>query len=177
MSKYVKELIQSELEKSLVAGDVKEFVVLSVRGIAGVDNNVMRGELKEKGVRMMVVKNALFRRALRNQDLEGACSLFSGPCAVAYGGDSIVDAAKELVGWGNKLKSLEIKGAYLDGTVLDEKGALQLSKMPTRKELQAQIASVIMSPAAKIAGAVAGPGSLAAGCVKSVIEKAEKEAA
>ena len=177
MSKYVKELIQSELEKSLVAGDVKEFMVLSVRGIPGVDNNVMRGELKQKGVRMMVVKNALFRRALRNQDLEGACDLFNGPCAVAYGGDSIVDAAKELVDWSKKVKSLEIKGAYLDGAVLDAKGAVQLSKMPTRRELQAQIARIITSPAAKIAGAVAAPGSLIAGCVKSVIEKAEKEAA
>ena len=177
MSKYVKELIQSELEKSLAAGDVKEFMVLSVRGIAGVDNNVMRGELKQKGVRVMVVKNALFRRALRNQDLQGACDLFNGPCAVAYGGDSIVDVAKEIVDWGKKFKSLEIKGAYLDGTVLDGKGAEQLSKMPTRRELQAQIACIITSPAAKIAGAIAGPGSLIAGCVKSVIEEAEKAAA
>jgi len=177
MSKYVKELIQSELEQSIVTGDVREFMVLSVKGIAGVDNNTMRGELKQKGVRMMVVKNALFRRALRNQDLQDACDLFDGPCAVAYGGDSIVDAAKELVEWGKKLKALEIKGAYLDGTVLDEKGAVQLSKMPSRRELQAQIAGVIMSPAAKIAGAIAGPGALLAGCVKSVIEEAEKEAA
>lgn len=177
MSKYVKELIQSELEKNLVDGDIREFVVLSVKGISGIDNNTMRGELKQKGVRMMVVKNALFRRALRNQELEGACDLFDGPCAVAFGGDSIVDAAKELVDWGKKVKALEIKGAFLDGTVLDEKGAVQLSKMPSRRELQAQIASVIMSPAAKLAGAIAGPGSLVAGCVKSVIEKAEKEAA
>lgn len=177
MSKYVKELIQGELEQRVADGNVKEFIVFNVMGVSGVENNVMRGELKEKGVEVFVVKNSLFKRALRSQDMESACDLFSGPCTVAYGGDSIVDAAKELVDWTKKVKSVELKGAFLDGAVLDAKGAQALAKMPTRRELQAQIAACVMSPASQIAGALAGPSSKIAGCVKTLVEKAEKDAA
>jgi large subunit ribosomal protein L10 len=177
MSKYVKELIQSELEQKIVNGNVKEFIVLSIKGVDGNSNNEMRGSLKEKGVEVFVVKNSLFRRALRSQEMVDACDLFAGPCAVAIGGDSIVDAAKELTDWGKKVKALQMKGAYLDGTTLDEAGAVNLAKMPTRKELQAQIAGIIMSPAAQVAGAVVGQGSGIAGCIKTIIENAEKDAA
>lgn len=177
MSKYVKQLIQGELEQRVADGDVKEFIVFNLMGVPGVENNVMRGELKEKGVEMFVVKNSLFKRALRSQDMESACDLFNGPCTVAYGGDSIVDAAKELVDWTKKVKSMELKGAFLDGTVLDDKAAKALAKMPTRRELHAQIAACAMSPASQIAGALMGPSSKIAGCVKTVIEKAEKDAA
>ena len=177
MSKYVKELIQGELEQKVTDGNVKEFIVFNVMGVSGVENNVMRGELKEKGVEVFVVKNSLFKRALRSQSMESACDLFSGPCTVAYGGDSIVDAAKELVDWTKKVKSVQLKGAFLDGTVLDAEGAVALAKMPTRRELQALIAACVMSPASQIAGALVGPSSKIAGCVKTVIEKAEKDAA
>ncbi len=177
MSKYVKELIQGELEQRVTDGDVKEFIVFNLMGVPGVANNVMRGELKEKGVEMFVVKNSLFRRALRSKEMESACGLFSGPCAVAYGGDSIVDAAKELFDWAKKVKAIQFKGAFLDGMVLDGKAAQALAKMPTRRELHAQIAACAMSPASQIAGALVGPSSKIAGCVKTVIENAEKDAA
>jgi len=174
MSKYVKGLLQSEFEKTLADGRVQEFVVLDLTGVNGVDNNFMRNGLRQKGVEVLVVKNALFRRALLGQQMEGATSLFAGPCAVAYGGDSIVDVAKELTEWGKKVKAMQFKGAYLDGAVLDRQGAEQLAKMPTRRELQCQIAGTVQSPAAKLAGAIAASGSRLAGCVKTVIEKAEK---
>jgi large subunit ribosomal protein L10 len=177
MSKYVKELIQGELEQRVADGHVKEFIVFNLMGVPGVENNVMRGELKQKGVEMFVVKNSLFKRALRGQDMESACDLFSGPCTVAYGGDSIVDAAKELVDWAKKVKSIQLKGAFLDGAVLDGKAANALAKMPTRRELHAQIASCAMSPASQIAGALIGPSSIIAGCVETLIENAEKDAA
>ncbi len=177
MSTFVKELIQGELEQKVSEGNITEFLVLSLMGVGGNDNNAMRGDLKQKGVQMFVVKNSLFKRALRNQNLDSAGSLFAGPCAVAIGGDSIVVAAKELVGWTKKVKTLELKGAYVDGTVLDAAAAVDLANMLTLKELQSQMAGVITSPASRLAGTISSQGSQIAGCVKAIIERAEKNAA
>jgi large subunit ribosomal protein L10 len=174
MSKFVKNLLQSEFEKVLADRGVREFVVLTLTGVNGVDNNVMRGGLRQKGVEVFVVKNALFRRALRTREMEGAASLFEGPCAVAFGGDSVVDVARELTEWGRKIKALKFRGAYVDGTILAGKDVDMLAKMPTRRELLGQVAASIRSPGANVAGAVAGAGSKVASCVKTVIERAEK---
>jgi large subunit ribosomal protein L10 len=177
MSKYVKELLQAELEKRIVDEGIRDFLVLTTKGVGGVDNNVMRGALKAKGIRLLVARNALVRKALRKQEMAPAAELFDGPCTIAYGGDSVVDVAKEMVDWAKKLKPIELKGAFLDGTVLDEKGAAELSKMPTRAELQGRIAACVCSPGGRVAGALLGPAGVIAGCVKAIIDKNESQAA
>jgi large subunit ribosomal protein L10 len=176
MSRYIKGLLQNELEKRF--SDVEDFLVIETKGVNGNENNEMRGELKAKGIKLTVVKNASMRRSLEALGMSAAVSLFlAGPCTVAYGGDSIVDVAKGIADWGKKIDAIKLKGAFVDGKTMGADWAKALAKMPNRAELQGQIVMLAKSCGARVAGAIVGPGGLIAGCVKGLLEKLEKEAA
>jgi large subunit ribosomal protein L10 len=174
MSKFVKELMRAEIEKKITGEHITDFMVISTQGVNGVDNNVLRGQLKSKGIKLMVVKNALMKRALAEMKMEAATTIFTGPCAIAYGGDSIIDVAKELTTWLGKIPAIKIKAAFLEGTIVEGKAAEGLSKMPNRKQLQGAIVMLAKSPGARIAGAIMAPAAKIAGCIKTIIEKGEK---
>ena len=119
----------------------------------------------------------MMRRALEALSRSAAKDLFlAGPCTVVYGGDSMVDVAKELTEWAKKFEVLQFKGAYVEGAVMDGAGVGVLAKMPTRSQLQGQIVQAALTPGGNIAGALTGPGGAIAGCIKSLIEKLEKAA-
>ena len=175
MSRYVKELVQNELEQKFES--VHDLMVVQLTGIGGTDNNQMRGTLKEKGINLVVVKNLLMKRAFEKLGMASAGVLFTGPCAVAYGGESIVDVAKEVSSWSEKLPGFEIKGAFVEGQVLNVEAAEALSKMPGPAQLKGEIVTLANSPGRNLAGAMAGPAQRIAGCIKTIIENAEKQAA
>lgn len=177
MSHFVKDLVLNEYLKRF--SGVREFVVISTVGISGIDNNQMRGQLRQKGLRAMVVSNSLMRRAAQQMGLTGAEALFaSGQCTVVYGGEGAVLAAKEVIALADKYKAIALKGAYLDGAVmLGNDGVKACSAMPTRTEMLGRLSQTALSPGGRLVGAILSGGGLVAGCVKALIEKREKEAA
>lgn len=177
MSKYIKNLLQSQMEQKISTNDINSFVVLSLMGVKGVENNTMREELRKKNVDLLVVKNSLFRKALQESGMEKAAEMFTGTCTIAYGGDSIVDVAKEIVDWNKKIKVMDVKGAFLEGSILDTNGTKELAKMPNRSQLQGEIVILALSPGARIASAIASPAGNIAGCIKTIADKDEKDAA
>lgn len=175
MSKYVKGLLEKQLERRFA--DVTDFVVFDFKGIGGTDNNEMRGVLKEKGIGITVVKNAMMRRALVSLGREEASTFFlEGPTAIAFGGDSVVDIAKEMEGWVKKFELVNFKGAFVDGVVVDAAGAKSLAKMKSRVELQGEVVLIAQSPGSNLAGAIAGPAGAIAGCIKTLVENLEEAA-
>ena len=128
-------------------------------------------------ISLNVVKNSLARRAFDELGRANIGELLTGPCAIAYGGDSIIDVAKVMMQWCEKLEPLRIKGCFMEGKVFDARAAKNLSKMPNRQELCGIIVRQTASPGGAVAGAVTGPGGMIAGCIKALIEKLQTQAA
>ncbi|MCH9021864.1 MAG: 50S ribosomal protein L10 [Planctomycetes bacterium] len=174
MSKRIKSLIEKEF-KDRFSG-IDQCVIVSVRGIDGVSTNEMRRDLSGKDIRLGVLKNSLARRVFRDLNMEPLNEYLTGPSAIVYGSDSIVDLVKALVEWDKKLEPFQIKGALLDGRGLDAKATQALAKLPNRRELQGQVVLLANSPGARLSSAMGSPASRIAGCVKTLIEQKESAA-
>ena len=172
MSKSVKELLAKELSAKF--DGVKEFLVVDITGVDGITNNLLRCELREKGIKLTMVRNAMMRQALKSLEKDNAAELFAtGCCTVAWGADSVIDVAKEIEAL-TKQKPLKCTGAYIDGTVLSAEAAQGLSKMKNRVELVGEVVMLAKSPARRLLSAIGSPAGIIAGCIKTL---AEKEAA
>ncbi|MCF7958490.1 MAG: 50S ribosomal protein L10, partial [Phycisphaerae bacterium] len=115
-------------------------------------------------------------RSFAQYGVEGLKDVLVGPCAVAYGGDNIVDLAKTLADWEKKLDKMEVKGGYMEGQVLDGVQAKAVAKMKTRVELQGEVIMLAKSPGSRLASAINSPASTIAGCIKTIIDNQEEAA-
>jgi large subunit ribosomal protein L10 len=177
MSKKVKSLIEKELSSRLKGLDA--VAVINPRGIAATKTNQIRRRLREKGLRMTVVKNTLAKRAVGDGKLKGFDKLLDGPSAVIYGKASISTVARFLLDEKKNDETIELRGMFFDGEVyVGDKGVEQVSKMPTREEAIGQLVAMILGPGKNLAGALVGPGRKLGSILKTIEEKSkEKEGA
>jgi large subunit ribosomal protein L10 len=177
MSKKVKNLITVEL-----AGKFKPLdgvAVISPRGIDGIKTNQLRRRLRERGLRMTVVKNSLARRASTGTAVAGFEKLLEGPSAVIHGTASMPAVARMLLEEKKTNDKLELRGLFFDGEVFEgEKGIERASKLPTRQEAIASLVATLLGPGRKLAGALKGPGGKLGGVLKTIETNAkDKEGA
>ena len=174
MSKLVKGLIENELSNRL--GDVDGVAVINPRGIDANKNHGIRRRLREKGLRMLVVKNTLAKRAVGEGKLKGFDKLLDGPSAVVYGKASIAAIARLLLDEKKNNEALELRGVFFDGELYTgDKGVETASKLPTREEAIANVIGAILGPGRKLAAALKGPGGKLGAILKTIEEKAPKE--
>ncbi len=174
MSKPLKELILADYKKRF--DDVEAALVIDVRGMDANDNNALRLDLASKDIRVTIVKNSLARKAFAGTGLEPIIGSLQGPSALAYGAESVVDVARELVAWARKLEHLDLRAAVLDGELFEGKaGVARLSQYPTRLEAQARAVQLILTPAATLAAAMLGPPSGILSIVKEIERRVSDE--
>ena len=173
MSKLVKDMIVHDYTQKF--GDMTEMAVISIRGVEANDTNEIRDALRQKDIKLTVIRNNLARTIFADTALDSLREVLSGPNALAYGAESVVDVARELVELLKKFPGIELKGAILDGDLYEgEAGIVALSKFPTRDEALGQVVQLVLSPAQNLVAGIVGPGSSLAGIVKTIEEKLEK---
>lgn len=172
MSKTVKSLITNDYTQKF--GSSSDAMVISIRGIKGIDVTKLRKTLRKNHVKITVIRNSLAKRMVKGSSLEKLEKFLSGPSALATG-TSVVEVAREIVGLLKEFPGIELKGAVLDGTLFEgDKGVKELSKFPTRAEAIADNVTLLVGPGRKLAAQILGPGRTLGGIVKAIETKLEK---
>jgi large subunit ribosomal protein L10 len=173
MSKYVKNLEIATLAKKLEG--VEDVLFVNMVGVNSGQTQAIRNDLAKKGIKVTVVRNNLAAKVLTDMKLGAGNDLLVGPSAIAWGGSSISQLAKELLEWNKKDKKLELKGAVVQGERYGAEKIEEISKLPTREELIGRIVMLVQSPGARLAAMLSGPGASLASQIKTMSEEKPAE--
>jgi len=165
----MKEMIIDEVGTRL--NGVRDIVAVDSSKLDGVTANKLRLAMKKKKISALTVRNKLAKQALNKAGVTGLDPFLQGPTMLVWGGEDIVALSKEIAKWAKEIEPLEIKGGTTEGASLSREKVDALSKSPGRKELISQIASLMMSPGAQLAGALLGPGRKLASQVQKIADK------
>ena len=109
------------------------------KGLKVEEMNELRVKLREGNVDYQVVKNTLGRLALQDSSHEVIKDELKECCALAFGYDDPVVAAKMLVDYAKKNKKFAVRFGSLQGKYLSAEDITELSKLPGREELIAKV--------------------------------------
>lgn len=131
----------AELIKNSPAG-----VLVNYQGITVIDDTKMRRELREAGVKYMVMKNSLTGRACDAVGYGDLKEHLVGMTAIAIAGDDPVAPAKIIKNYADKIKSYRILAGYLEGRAIDADTVIALAGTPSREVLIAKFLGSIQAP-------------------------------
>ncbi len=121
-------------------------VLVNYQGITVENDTKMRKELREAGIKYVVVKNTMTGRACEMNGMDAMKPYLTGMTALAIGGSDPIAPAKILKSYADKLESFKIVAGYLDGAVVDDKTVLALAEIPSKETLIAKLLGSIRSP-------------------------------
>ena len=131
-------------------------ILADYRGLDVAGMSELRRRLRAAGVEYRVVRNNLFRLAAREAGRVGLEPYLEGPTAVAFAYQDPVVAARVLQGFIREFRLPVLKGAWVEGQVVDAEGVARLAELPTREVLLARVLGGVQAPLAGLAGCLAG---------------------
>jgi large subunit ribosomal protein L10 len=174
MSKLIKNMLVDDLKGRLQG--VGEVIVVSLGRLDAQKTTQLRQALRKKRISLQLVKNSLARRAMLGTPLEPALEEAEGMLAIAWGGDDVVDLAKELdrLSGVKDFSGFECRGGALDGARLDAGDVKKVAKWPTRVEQLSILSGQISSLAGTLAGQIVSAGGTLAGQISQRADDLEK---
>ena len=175
MSKFVKDMLTKDLASRL--DGVEDCVLANVIGLDSNTTTALRAQLREKDIKLMVVKNSLAQRATEGTSLGPAFEGLTGNAAVVWGASDFVSLVKEVTALDKvsegELERFQTIGGVLDGEKLTPEKVKEISKWPTREEQLSSLVGQILGPGSQLAAQIVGPGSQLASQLKSLADKEE----
>lgn len=162
---------------SLLAG-TDGFIVTEYRGLTVAKLDDLRGKLREASGVYAITKNTLFSIALEQSGWVVPSDMLVGPTAVVFGNGNLPGIAKIVQGFQKDNAELFIvKGGVLAGSAFQAKDLAAIASLPTLDEIHAQLAGLIVQPAASLAGLLQAATSQVVNVLQAYVQDKEGNAA
>jgi large subunit ribosomal protein L10 len=166
--------VMMKKEMAALLEELSSCIVVDFQGLTVEEVNTLRQSLRKNDILMKVVKTALVRLSLQEQDREACTELFEGPTAVVWGGKDIVQVSKTISDFAKKNKALKIRGGLLENEVITKKDVVKLTSIPDMPILLGGIAAGIAAPLQGLFNNLNSILSSIATAIDAVREKVEK---
>lgn len=141
--------------QELVRGS-RGMVLTTFAGLSVKDLEGLRRKIRELGGDFHVVKNSLIRLAFRESGLAEPEGARTGTTAVGFGSEDLPLIAKAILDVAREGGAIQLKGAWIEGTVYSARQVEQLAELPPLPVMRARLLGVLQAPAGRLAGVLAG---------------------
>jgi len=159
-------VLQEEFRRATVA------VLAEYRGLTAGEMNRVRQAVRAANGRCRVGKNTLAKRAATTTGFEPLNPLLRGPLAVILGFKDPVAVAKVATKLAADYPKLAIKGAVLEGALLDSAGVKALADLPPREVVLGQLLGLLQAPATQLVRTLSEPAARVARLVDALAKRA-----
>ena len=175
MSKYVKDLLAKDIQRRL--DGVDEALLVNVIGLDANQSVVLRKQLREKDIRLLVVKNSLAKRATEGTPLSSAFDGVEGSTAVVWGAEDFISLAKEVseLDKSPDFAEFQTQGGVMDGECLTADKVKEISKWPSREEQLSILMGQALSVGGQLLSQIEAPGGLLASQIEQKSEGDEEQ--
>lgn len=173
----------NKTQKAAEIQDLKEkfakatgVIITEYRGLSVAAIQAVRNDFRKEKCEYRVVKNTLAIRAIQGTPLEILNKDFDGPVAVAIAFGDPIAAAKCALKSAKDNQKLVLKKGYTDGSTFDsEAGIDQMSKLPTKDELRAQLIGLLTAGPQKLLGVLNAPAQKFLGVLEARKQQLEEQ--
>jgi large subunit ribosomal protein L10 len=149
------------------------FIVVDYRGLKVGPITELRKRLHGAGAEMHVVKNSIFRLAVKEAGVADLGNTLTGQLAVVTGQKDVSSAAKIVKTFSAEFDKPKIRFGYLKNQRLESADIVALADLPSIEVLRSKLLGVIMAPATKLATVINTPATQIARVLAAKAAKGE----
>ncbi len=170
--------MRTKVEKSRILEELgTEFarctalLVCKFEGLTVAEDQEFRALVRSTDSLYRVVPNRLAYLAARDTPFEAALKGQRGMTGLAFLGDDIIRATKSIVDFASRQDHFSLGLGVVEGRRLDVDGLVELSKLPGREGIYAQLLFLLNSPAQRLLGTLSAPARNVAAVVHQGVEE------
>lgn len=149
------------------------FIVADYTGLKVTHFNELRKRLRKSGAEVHVVKNTIFKIAVKEAGLADLGAALAGQVAVITGPKDISAAAKVLKTFASEFEKPKIRFGILNNKHLDTASVLAIADLPSIEVLRGKLLGLFQAPASQLVRLLNEP---AASLARVLQAKADKGA-